>query len=50
MEYRLLGGSGFSVPVLSLGTGTFRWINPTDFCHEQSASGATGSRVDYRLA
>src|SRR3954462_6261391 len=23
MEYRLLGGSGFSVPVLSLGTGTF---------------------------
>ena len=23
MEYRLLGGSGFSVPVLTLGTGTF---------------------------
>jgi aryl-alcohol dehydrogenase-like predicted oxidoreductase len=23
MEYRLLGGSGFKVPVLSLGTGTF---------------------------
>ena len=23
MEYRQLGGSGFKVPVLSLGTGTF---------------------------
>ena len=23
MEYRILGGSGFKVPVLSLGTGTF---------------------------
>ena len=23
MEYRLLGGSGFKVPVLSFGTGTF---------------------------
>ena len=23
MEYRLLGGSGFRVPVLTLGTGTF---------------------------
>jgi aryl-alcohol dehydrogenase-like predicted oxidoreductase len=27
MEYRLLGGSGFQVPVLSLGTGTFGGTN-----------------------
>ena len=27
MEYRLLGGSGFSVPVLTLGTGTFGGTN-----------------------
>ena len=27
MEYRLLGGSGFKVPVLSLGTGTFGGTN-----------------------
>jgi len=27
MEYRLLGGSGFKVPVLSLGTGTFGGSN-----------------------
>ena len=28
MEYRLLGGSGFSVPVLTLGTGTFGGQGP----------------------
>lgn len=28
MEYRLLGGSGFSVPVLSFGTGTFGGDHP----------------------
>jgi aryl-alcohol dehydrogenase-like predicted oxidoreductase len=28
MEYRLLGGSGFSVPVLTLGTGTFGGKGP----------------------
>src|SRR6202163_3945234 len=27
MEYRLLGGSGFTVPALSLGTGTFGGSN-----------------------
>src|ERR1700679_692926 len=27
MDYRLLGGSGFSVPVLTLGTGTFGGTN-----------------------
>ncbi|HEX7589043.1 MAG TPA: aldo/keto reductase, partial [Anaerolineae bacterium] len=28
MEYRLLGGSGFSVPALSFGTGTFGGNHP----------------------
>ena len=36
MEYRLLGGSGFSVPVLTLGTGTFGGTN--DFFKAWGAS------------
>ena len=28
MEYRQLGGSGFKVPVLSFGTGTFGGVGP----------------------
>src|SRR5215813_4751794 len=42
MEYRLLGGSGFSVPVLTFGTGTFGGTN--EFFKawgETDAAGAT---------
>ena len=44
MEYRLLGGSGFNVPVLSLGTGTFSGGN--EFFN---AWGATGIEEATRL-
>ncbi|MEO8260674.1 MAG: aldo/keto reductase [Acidobacteriota bacterium] len=39
MEYRVLGGSGFKVPVLSLGTGTFGGSN--DFFKAWGASGVS---------
>jgi aryl-alcohol dehydrogenase-like predicted oxidoreductase len=44
MEYRLLGGSGFNVPALSLGTGTFSGGN--EFFN---AWGATGIEEATRL-
>jgi aryl-alcohol dehydrogenase-like predicted oxidoreductase len=44
MEYRLLGGSGFNVPVLSLGTGTFGGGN--EFF---KAWGTTGIKEATRL-
>jgi aryl-alcohol dehydrogenase-like predicted oxidoreductase len=44
MDYRLLGGSGFSVPVLTLGTGTFGGTN--EFFR---AWGATGPEEATRL-
>ena len=39
MEYRLLGGSGLSVPVLTLGTGTFGGGN--EFFKHWGTVGAT---------
>src|SRR5436189_5452944 len=39
MEFRELGGSGFKVPVLSLGTGTFG--GGSEFFKAWGASGAT---------
>jgi aryl-alcohol dehydrogenase-like predicted oxidoreductase len=42
MEYRELGGSGFKVPVLSLGTGTFGGGN--DFFRAWGATDADGAR------
>ena len=44
MEYRQLGGSGFKVPVLSLGTGTFG--GGTEFFN---AWGATDAEDATRL-
>jgi aryl-alcohol dehydrogenase-like predicted oxidoreductase len=44
MDYRLLGGSGFSVPVLTLGTGTFGGTN--EFF---KAWGSTGVEEATRL-
>jgi len=44
MEYRLLGGSGFSVPVLTLGTGTFGGGNDF-FKHWGSAGVADATRL-----
>ena len=42
MEFRLLGGSGFKVPVLSLGTGTFGGGNEFwDSCGAVDVAGAT---------
>ena len=40
MEYRRLGGSGFSVPALSFGTATFGGGN--DFFRAWGASDASG--------
>ena len=42
MEYRQLGGSGFKVPVLSLGTGTFGGTN--EFFKGFGTSGAEEAR------
>jgi len=42
MEYRQLGGSGFKVPVLSLGTGTFGGGN--EFFRAWGATDAAGAR------
>jgi aryl-alcohol dehydrogenase-like predicted oxidoreductase len=49
MEYRLLGESGFKVPVLSLGTGTFGGSN--DFFKAWGSTDADGARrlVDIAL-
>jgi aryl-alcohol dehydrogenase-like predicted oxidoreductase len=49
MEYRQLGGSGFKVPVLSLGTGTFGGTN--EFFRGFGSSGAEEARrlVDVSL-
>jgi aryl-alcohol dehydrogenase-like predicted oxidoreductase len=44
MEYRLLGGSGFSVPALTFGTGTFGGSNP-----RFKAWGSTGVEEATRL-
>ena len=51
MEYRQLGGSGFKVPVLSLGTGTFGGTNeffkgePLGVGKERSQCGVIGLHV-----
>src|SRR5215470_4305612 len=45
MEYRLLGGSGFKIPVLSFGTGTFGGGNSEFF----RAWGSTGVAEATRL-
>jgi aryl-alcohol dehydrogenase-like predicted oxidoreductase len=42
MDYRQLGGSGFTVPVLSLGTGTFGGAN--DFFKAWGSTDADGAR------
>ena len=49
MEYRLLGETGFKVPVLSLGTGTFGGSN--DFFKAWGSTDAEGARslVDIAL-
>ena len=49
MEYRTLGGTGFKVPVLSLGTATFGGGNA--FFREWGSTDATGARelVDIAL-
>jgi len=43
MEYRLLGETGFKVPVLSLGTGTFGGSN--DFFKAWGSTDADGARL-----
>jgi hypothetical protein len=47
MEYRLLGGSGFVVPALSLGTGTFGGNNEF-FKAWGSSDVAEATRLDVR--
>jgi len=49
MEYRLLGETGFKVPVLSLGTATFGGSN--DFFRAWGSTDADGARslVDIAL-
>lgn len=49
MEYRTIGGTGFKVPVLSLGTATFGDANA--FFREWGSTDATGARelVDIAL-